>query len=74
MATNFLPGKYELTASDGSVKTMDLNQSVNTIPLTGNWNIYFDTAWGGPAQTTTDQLKSWTDFSDPGIKYYSCYL
>ncbi|MEO7529897.1 MAG: glycosylhydrolase-like jelly roll fold domain-containing protein [Sediminibacterium sp.] len=33
--------------------------------------ILFDTKWGGPAKIQTDVLKSWTEFSDPGIRYYS---
>lgn len=35
------------------------------------WTVKFDTAWGGPAETTFNQLTSYTESEDPGIKYYS---
>jgi hypothetical protein len=40
-------------------------------PVTGTWQISFDTAWGGPAMIQVDTLQSWTAFNDTGIKYYS---
>jgi hypothetical protein len=39
--------------------------------LSGEWEIRFDTKWGAPAQVKTSELKSWTEFEDTGIKYYS---
>ncbi|HVV07613.1 MAG TPA: glycosyl hydrolase [Puia sp.] len=41
------------------------------LPITGEWQIRFDTAWGGPAQIRVDTLQSWTAFADTGVKYYS---
>jgi len=35
------------------------------------WTVQFDSAWGGPAQTTFNKLASYTENADPGIKYYS---
>ena len=40
-------------------------------PLTGAWDVAFDTHWGGPAQVRFDQLRDWTQSDDPGIRYYS---
>ncbi|MDD2598667.1 MAG: glycosyl hydrolase [Kiritimatiellae bacterium] len=40
--------------------------------LAGPWDLSFDPAWGGPAGPVRyDTLASWTEHSDPGIKYYS---
>ena len=39
--------------------------------LTGPWNVHFDPKWGGPATAAFDQLISWTERPEPGIKYYS---
>lgn len=40
--------------------------------ITGNWELNFDPALGGPAEPVkTGELKSWTSFSDFGIKHYS---
>ncbi len=36
------------------------------------WNVTFDARWGGPEQPLRfDSLTSWSEHSDPGIKYYS---
>ncbi|UOE52142.1 glycosyl transferase family 2 [Mucilaginibacter sp. SMC90] len=39
--------------------------------LVGSWNVSFDPKWGGPANGEFAELKSWTDNTDEGIKYYS---
>jgi hypothetical protein len=40
--------------------------------LKTDWQIQFDKSYGGPEEKIKlDSLKSWTQFSDPAIKYYS---
>jgi len=39
--------------------------------LSGPWTVAFDPAWGGPASVAFDSLASWTDQSEPGIKFYA---
>ncbi|WP_254562841.1 glycosyl hydrolase [Dyadobacter diqingensis] len=39
--------------------------------LHGSWNVSFDPKWGGPVSTVFDELISWTDKNEEGIKYYS---
>ncbi|MEN8249644.1 MAG: glycosyl hydrolase [Bacteroidota bacterium] len=39
--------------------------------ITGKWEVYFDTKWGGPSFVTFPELMDWTKHSDEGIKYYS---
>ena len=39
--------------------------------LTGPWTVHFDPKWGGPESAHFDDLVSWTDRPEPGIKYYS---
>jgi len=65
-----VPGDYILTWSNGKISTLHSKQP-NTQPLTGAWQLSFDTAWGGPAHVQVDNLQSWTAFTDTGIKYYS---
>jgi hypothetical protein len=67
----FVPGEYDLTWSDGKHELVPADKTTAEKELSGKWLIYFDPKWGGPAKTETDELKSWTKFSDPGIKYYS---
>jgi len=39
--------------------------------LHGPWSVSFDPRWGGPAAVQFDSLESWTDRSEPGIRFYS---
>jgi hypothetical protein len=69
--TIFEPGKYSLTWNDGKISNSNLAKPNINLPLSGKWEINFDTAWGGPAHIEVDSLKSWTEFKETGIKYYS---
>ncbi|MBX2925519.1 MAG: glycoside hydrolase family 2 [Chitinophagaceae bacterium] len=71
VTTLFEPGNYTLHWSNGKVTNSRLAKPNAATTLSGTWNISFDTSWGGPAHITTDTLRSWTDFEDNGIKYYS---
>jgi hypothetical protein len=39
--------------------------------IEGPWQVHFDPVWGGPEDVQFDELISWTESSDSGIKYYS---
>lgn len=65
------PGTYRVTWSDGRKDQFKSKSGNEQIELSGEWNIQFDPKWGGPEKVKTEQLKSWTDFDDPGIRYYS---
>jgi hypothetical protein len=39
--------------------------------LDGPWNVTFQPGRGAPASITLDQLSSWSDNSDTGVKYFS---
>jgi hypothetical protein len=39
--------------------------------ISGPWTVRFDTNWGGPAAVQFDQLVSWPERPEPGIKFYS---
>ena len=64
-------GEYELTWSDGKKSIVKVENAVVEQPISGSWELSFDTAWGGPEKVLVDQLKSWTEFANEGIKYYS---
>jgi hypothetical protein len=66
-----IPGKVEITWSDGTRSVIDNEATESILPFEGNWELAFDTRWGGPEKITTDTLKSWTAFKYEGIKYYS---
>jgi len=39
--------------------------------IAGPWQVQFDPKWGAPEKVTFDELTSWTQHSEPGIKFYS---
>jgi hypothetical protein len=39
--------------------------------IAGPWDITFPPNWGAPPSAVFNQLTSWTESSDPGIKYFS---
>jgi hypothetical protein len=63
--------RHVVKPSGDSRLILPATQPGKVLPITGPWQISFDTAWGGPARVQTDTLQSWTAFADAGIKYYS---
>jgi hypothetical protein len=39
--------------------------------ISGAWTVHFDPKWGGPETAQFDQLVSWTERTEPSIKFYS---
>lgn len=39
--------------------------------LENEWEVQFDTAWGGPGKTTFSKLTEWSENALEGVKYYS---
>jgi hypothetical protein len=63
----FYHGKNDI--EKGKAETF---QDKNTVmKLEGEWNVSFDTIWGGPENVVFDELHDWAESKDEGIKYYS---
>ena len=60
-------GNYTIGWSDGPKKELKVEKAGQQIDLSSNWDILFRSA----GETKTEQLKSWTDFELPQLKYYS---
>ncbi len=71
IATIYEPGKYQLGWSSGKTTTASLLKQTPSEEISGKWTVHFDTLWGGPQTMQVDTLKSWTDFENNGVKYYS---
>ena len=54
-------------------QSLTLTQPVETqlTVLYGSWNVSFQPNRGAPTQIVLDQLSSWSENTDPGIKYFS---
>jgi hypothetical protein len=46
-------------------------RNIDSIALNHPWKIKFPPGWGAPDSIIINELKSWTEFSDPGVKYFS---
>jgi len=57
--------------SDGSQKTVSLPACPPPQTISGPWKVAFTDGRGAPASAGFAQLTSWSEHSDPGIKYYS---
>jgi hypothetical protein len=73
--------KFQIKSSQSSRYALNFNNGkkydivINGIPdpqiIKGPWVISFPSGWGAPDSITITHLKSWTDFTEPGIKYFS---
>jgi hypothetical protein len=64
------PGKYRLEFSGGTSidVTMNTNEAIN---VPGPWTLSFPSGWGAPPQVQMNQLSSWTNSPDAGVRYFS---
>jgi len=65
-----IPGAYSATLSDGRKVSVEIPAEAPQ-PLNSGWTLDFPPNWGAPAHVDVPALKSWTDFTDPGIRYFS---
>jgi hypothetical protein len=64
------PGAYTVKLSNGSGSNVEVPAAASQVLTTG-WTLDFPPNWGAPAHIDVSTLKSWTDFADPGIRYFS---
>jgi len=65
------PGTYELKTAAGHVLKAQVAALPNPIQIEGPWELEFPKGWGAPGRVTLDRLISWTEHSNPGVKYFS---
>ena len=65
------PGHYEMTTAKKAMLSCVIPQLPKPAELTGPWQVRFAAGGGAPAEVTLDRLISWSDHSDPGVKYFS---
>jgi hypothetical protein len=52
-------------------RTLPAAKETSLVTLEGPWNIQFQSGRGAPEKLTLNTLASWSDNSDPGVKYFS---
>jgi hypothetical protein len=58
-------------ASAAPSRTRPVPAEATIASVTGAWDVAFQADRGAPAKITLDALSSWSDNSDPGVKYFS---
>jgi len=65
------PGSYTLRDNTGKSRSVKVDSIHPPLGVTGNWQVEFPPNWGAPEKTVFDELISWTDSANNGIKYFS---
>ncbi|QOY84991.1 glycosyl hydrolase [Paludibaculum fermentans] len=58
-------------AASTPARTIPKLVETNLTAIDGPWSIAFQPGRGAPEKATLDRLASWTENSDPGVKYFS---
>jgi hypothetical protein len=64
-------GHFELRSAKGKILDADVTDSPQPQEVTGTWNLSFPPNWGAPPSVKLDELISWTDHVDAGVRYFS---
>jgi len=65
------PGRYELATASGQMLRAEVPVVPSNREMDGPWEVRFPPNWGAPERVMLDKLISWSDHSDPGVKYFS---
>jgi hypothetical protein len=65
------PGAMNVRLASGKTERAEVRAVPPATEISGSWNLSFPPNWGAPESATFDSLKSWTDSTDEGIKYFS---
>jgi hypothetical protein len=65
------PGTYRTTDSEGAQQSFTVSAKDLEAPIKASWTLSFPTGWGAPASVPVEQFQSWTESTDPGIRYFS---
>ncbi len=64
-------GNYTLLMADGKSLQITATELPGTIEIKGPWDLGFTPGWGAPEKVVLDNLVSWSDHDNQGIKYFS---
>ena len=65
------PGAYALKSASGKTREFQVPALPAPIRLDGPWELRFAPNWGAPERVMLDHLISWSEHTDPGVKYFS---
>lgn len=62
-------GTYVATSSEGDKQTFDVHAPRSE--TAGRWTLFLPAGWGAPASVPVDRFESWTESTNPGVRYFS---
>jgi hypothetical protein len=65
------PGVYALKTADAHVLKAQVPALPSPLVIEGPWDLAFPKGWGAPEHVTLPHLISWSEHSNPGVKYFS---
>jgi hypothetical protein len=65
------PGTFSATDSQGNKQTFTVSAGELQAPIKASWTLSFPAGWGAPSSVPVEQFQSWTESTDPGIRYFS---
>ena len=65
------PGVYALKTASGHELKAEVSALPTPLALEGPWDLTFPKGWGAPERVTLPQFISWSEHSNPGVKYFS---
>lgn len=60
-----------LNKKTDSLPIRKINKEEKSVVINGDWNVKFDTKWGGPGEVVFPKLTDWSKHENPDIRYYS---
>ena len=64
-------GVYRMKLADGQARELEVSALPLPLEISGPWEVRFPDRMDVPAQTTFEQLVSWTEHPQPAIRYFS---
>ena len=64
-------GQYSVVFPDHRTETVSVSGVPAPQSIAGPWNVQFPAGWGAPEQITLNNLISWPDHADAGVRYFS---
>ncbi len=63
--------RYKVEFHNGSEKEIEVNNIPTSIQIKDSWELFFEKGKDVPEKVTVNSLKSWTEFENEAIRYYS---
>jgi hypothetical protein len=64
-------GQYEIERTGGRPQTVRVERLPAPLTLEGEWSVQFESGRGAPEDLMLPGLDSWTEHSDPGVRFFS---